>query len=112
VVVLRGWLFLLTALIGCATPYQPKGLFGGYEDYELKGSPGLYFVSFEGTTATEDEVVYRYWRQRAIEVCAGREWKILTSGARRGVVPVRRPRVNGYVRCGPPDPLKPDVTPR
>jgi hypothetical protein len=99
---MRRWIFIVTALIGCATPYQPKGILGGYEDYEVKGSPGLHFVSFEGTTATDDDVVYRHWRQRAAEICAGKDLQIVSSGDRRGIVPIRRPRVEGFVRCGPP----------
>jgi hypothetical protein len=109
---MRRWIFIAIALIGCATPYQPKGLLGGYEDFELKGAPGTHFVSFEGTTATDDEAVYRFWRQRVTEVCEGKDAQILTTASRRGVVPVRRPRMQGYVRCGPPAALKPDVAPR
>src|SRR5262245_27337264 len=109
---MRLWVLIVTALIGCATPYQPMGsLRGGYEDYEVKGRPGLHYVLFEGTTSTDDDVVYRYWRQRVIEVCAGKKEQILSSGGRKGIAPIRRPRYEGYVRCGEPGPPEPNVAP-
>ena len=37
-------------LMGCATPYQPKGFRGGYEEVEVK--PGVYFLTFEGNGHT------------------------------------------------------------
>jgi hypothetical protein len=110
---MRRWLLIVTALIGCATPYQPKGSFlGGYEDYEVKGRPGLHYVSFEGTTATDEDVVYRYWRQRVVEVCEGKDWQVISSGGKKGIVPIRRPRFEGYVRCGPREAERPNVAPR
>lgn len=99
---MRRWLFLATALIGCATPYQAKGLRGGYEDFEVKGQPGLHYVSFMGNLATDDAVVYRYWRQRVVEVCGGKDGKIVSSATRRRLVPLRSSRVQGFVRCDPP----------
>ena len=110
---MRRWLFIAIALIGCATPYQPKGLFlGGYADYEIKARPGVHYVSFEGTTRTDEETVYRYWRQRVDELCAGEKLQILSSGGKRGIAPIRRPRYEGYIRCGAPGPAEPNVAPK
>jgi hypothetical protein len=107
---MRRWIWIAIALVGCATPYQPKGLRGGYEDYEVERTPGVHFISFEGNLATDDDVVYRYWRQRVNEVCGGKEWQVVASGDRRRIVPIQSPRFVGYVRCGPPEPFKLEPT--
>ena len=109
---MRRWLVIGIALVGCATPYQPKGLLGGYEDYEVEATPGVHYVSFEGNTSTDDAVVYRYWKQRVREVCGGEEWEVLSFGDRRGIPPIRRPRAEAFVRCGPRAPLAPSEEPR
>jgi hypothetical protein len=57
-------------LVGCSTPYQPKGFGGGYEEVELK--PGVYFLSFRGNGYTSQATVMTYWHRRAKELCAER----------------------------------------
>ena len=112
---MRRWLSIGIALVGCATPYQPKGLRGGYEDYAVEALPGVHYVAFEGSSNTDDAVVYRYWKQRVQEVCGGEAYEIVSFGDRRGILPIRRPKVEAFVRCGPldpRDPLAPSVAPR
>ncbi len=53
----------------CETPYQPRGLSGGYTDFEAQ--PGVHYVAFEARTGTSYPTVRKYWHRRAAEVCGG-----------------------------------------
>ncbi|MEE9573574.1 MAG: hypothetical protein V3W20_11035 [Candidatus Neomarinimicrobiota bacterium] len=53
-------------LIKCSTPYQPKGLLGGYYDTHLNGN--LYKVSFWGNQHTNPEDVGKYILYRCAEL--------------------------------------------
>jgi hypothetical protein len=71
---------LLLVLSGCVTPYQPKGLTGGYTDFETQ--PGVYYVSFRGNGYTSRDTVIKYWHQRAAEICGGSDrYEIVSQGA-------------------------------
>jgi hypothetical protein len=56
---------------GCATPYQPSGMRGGYEDYRV--GAGAIMVTFDGNGYTSESAVVRMWHRRAAEVCGGPE---------------------------------------
>ena len=58
---------LVALLMGCATPYQSRGLSGGYKDKET--SPGVFELSFIGNGVTSFSKVEEYWHRRAAELC-------------------------------------------
>ncbi len=76
-----GWMCLFAIACGgpppvLPTPYQPyrqrqtaEHPAGGYLDEEL--GPGMYLVTFRGSTATPDDDVVAYSYQRAAELCGG-----------------------------------------
>ena len=53
-------------LINCSTPYQPKGMLGGYIDKQL--DENCYKVSFLGNQHTKSEDVDRYLLYRCAEL--------------------------------------------
>lgn len=107
-------------LVGCATPYQPKGFRGGYEEVEVK--PGVYFLTFEGNRHTSLSTAATYWHQRAKELCAQRGEVAdvlnataaneiagavgyspsLMSGGIGSINIIRKPAHSGYIRCVSP----------
>ena len=104
-------------LVGCATPYQPKGFRGGYDEVEVK--PGVYFLTFEGNGYTGSGTVMKYWHQRAKELCEQRELEVdvlsaeaanqiagtfgyqpsLTRGGFGSLKVIRKATHSGYVQC-------------
>lgn len=56
--------FLIT---GCATPYKPNGMGGGYRD--MKIGENKYEVAFNGNGYSSMEHVEKHWARRASEVC-------------------------------------------
>lgn len=61
----------------CATPYQPRGLTGGFEEKKL--AEGRFWLQFRGNGFTKPETVRQYWNKRAGELCGGRSYKENTS---------------------------------
>lgn len=67
--------FLLTLLlpplllVGCATPYQPKSLLGGYRDFQI--SNDTFSVTFEGNQYLDRSRLKQYLLRRAAEVTLG-----------------------------------------
>ena len=55
------------AMVGCVTPYQPKGLTGGYEDE--REAPGVYLVSARGNGHTGIATLRSYVLRRGQELC-------------------------------------------
>lgn len=53
-------------LINCSTPYQPKGILGGYTDKQL--DENCYSVSFLGNQHTKPEDVDKYLMYRCAEL--------------------------------------------
>ena len=53
-------------LINCSTPYQPKGILGGYTDKQL--DENCYKVSFWGNQHTKPEDVDKYLMYRCAEL--------------------------------------------
>ena len=100
----------LVATMGCATPYQPAGYRGGYEDFQIPGRPGVIYLSFSGNGFTSRARVTQLWYQRAQELCPG-GYDVLESEAdtSRDIVAsggqvntVARARMEGYIRCTEP----------
>lgn len=60
-------LVLSVLLSGCATPYQRKGLTGGYSDTRIQD--GIYLVGFQGNAFINEDTVLKYANRRAEEVC-------------------------------------------
>jgi len=60
---------LLFLAAGCsgATPYQPRGLRGGYADRHLRDN--LYFVEVHTNASTDYSTAMGYLHRRAKEVC-------------------------------------------
>lgn len=54
-------------LIGCATPYQQKGIRGGYSDQPM--GEGQFFVTVEGNGYTSKSTTIMYLNRRAMELC-------------------------------------------
>ena len=75
-------ILLLLALLAtaCATPYQKKGLRGGYDDTQL--SDNMFRVSFESNNAVSAATTSDYVLLRSAEVTLehGFSWFIVTSG--------------------------------
>jgi hypothetical protein len=65
-------------LAGCSTPYQPRGMAGGYSEIQI--DPTTVRVSFKGNGYTDRSVVESYLLYRAAEVCLNRgfDWFIVT----------------------------------
>jgi hypothetical protein len=61
------FIFALTAtLAGCATPYQPNGMTGGFNQLQLKDD--IWRVSFNGNGFTSHETAQTYWLYRCAEL--------------------------------------------
>jgi len=93
--------------VGCATPYQPKGYTGGYEEVEVE--PGLFFLEYLGNGYTSLPTVLGYWQRRANELCkargmvpkiidrqGGREIRSVSEGTG-----VAKPYYSGHIKCEP-----------
>lgn len=65
-----------TILVGCATPYQPLGLSGGYSDTAL--NQDTYAVSFKGNGATSQDQIQRNLLRRCAEVTINHGYKYFT----------------------------------
>jgi len=66
---LNSKLFILVLLLGlnaCATPYQPMGFSGGFQEMQL--GPRQYQVTFRGNGYTSVETVKQYLLRRAAEL--------------------------------------------
>ena len=70
----------LLFLSGCATLYQPRGLTGGYSDFQLDSN--TYRVEFKGNGFTSREIVEIYLLYRCAEITANsdNEYFIMTGG--------------------------------
>lgn len=62
-------LALVMLLTACATPYQARGLRGGYEDHQL--APGVFSISVTGNSYTSADTMRVHVRRRAMELCGG-----------------------------------------
>lgn len=65
---------LLGALVGCTTPYGPKGLTGGYVDTRI--ADDTYLVEFHGNGKTSSDMVWRYWIYRCAELTRQRGYSL------------------------------------
>lgn len=59
-------LSIFLIVLNCSTPYQPKGLLGGYSDTHLNGN--LYKVAFWGNQHTNPEDIDKYLLYRCAEL--------------------------------------------
>ncbi|MEE9572653.1 MAG: hypothetical protein V3W20_06395, partial [Candidatus Neomarinimicrobiota bacterium] len=60
-------LFLISLLfIYCSTPYQPKGMLGGYTEVNILGN--LYRVEFEGNQHSKPNKIQNYLMYRCAEL--------------------------------------------
>ncbi len=60
-------LFLIVGFfVNCSTPYQPKGMLGGYSDEKILGN--LYRVEFEGNQHSKPENIQNYLMYRCAEL--------------------------------------------
>ena len=57
---------LLFLLINCSTPYQPKGVLGGYSEERILDN--LYRVEYEGNQHSKPEKVQNYLLYRCAEL--------------------------------------------
>ncbi len=62
-----GILVLCFILVGCATPYQPKGLMGGFEDISL--GDNKHKITWGGNGYTSKAKLIYYTERRASEIC-------------------------------------------
>ncbi|AGC47242.1 hypothetical protein MYSTI_05969 [Myxococcus stipitatus DSM 14675] len=70
-------------LHGCATPYQPMGMSGGYQDSEI--SPGVVRIEVRGNPYTHLGTLHDYFHKRAKELCKERQYQwFLDSGSEKG----------------------------
>ena len=98
---------IASTLGGCATPYQPTGFTGGYEEVEIQ--PGVYFLEFTANAYTSLPTVVQYWHQRAKELCAakGKVPEIINVTGGREIefhkgTSVHKPAQTGHIRCVSP----------
>jgi len=59
---------IMLALAGCATPYQKRGLSGGFTEYHLKD--GIYVLQFSANGYTSSITAEKYFYRRAKELTA------------------------------------------
>ena len=106
-------LILLLIFGSCATPYQPQGFSGGYEDTHIKDN--VYFVEFNSNAYTSFTVTAKYFHRRAKEVCEENGykdyrivnekdisgmWGTASYGGGGGSISVQpKPGSAGYVEC-------------
>lgn len=76
-----GFLSLAVMVLACATPYQAKGLRGGYDDYPA-GAGGVIMVTFQGNGYTSETDVLKMWHRRAGEVCGGSDRYVVLDSER------------------------------
>jgi hypothetical protein len=62
-----GILFLGLLLSGCATPYQPMGLLGGFEDISL--GDNKHKITWQGNGYTSKAKLVYFTEKRASEIC-------------------------------------------
>lgn len=60
---------LVLALAGCATPYGPRGLMGGYDERRL--SEDEWWLEVSGNGFTSGTTLRYYFERRARELCGG-----------------------------------------
>lgn len=70
---MRMILALAIFAFGCATPYQPRGFRGGYEDAALGSKRHLVRVHVNRHTSMEQ--AFGHWRRRADEICGPTFWR-------------------------------------
>jgi hypothetical protein len=110
----------MTLIGSCATPYQARGISGGYEDVQL--GPGLYYVEVQVNGYTSRVTAIKYLHRRAWELCwhAGYERYAVSDeqqsanvsyvaetthkpgSSKTTVSTVEKPVVAGYVHCSTP----------
>ena len=59
-------ILLVILVYNCSTPYQPKGVLGGYNSNQLKENN--YTVSFKGNQHTTAETVFDFLLRRCAEI--------------------------------------------
>lgn len=76
----RQLLLVIILLTACSTPYQPRGLLGGFSEARLDET--TYQVSFKGNGYTSAETVQQYVLYRAAELTtqAGFDHFVIVSG--------------------------------
>ncbi len=79
----------ISALSACATPYQAKGLRGGYSDTRVDSNTVM--VAYRGNAYTDRQTVQSYllYRSAQVTVGDGYDYFVLTSGdteARHGAI--------------------------
>jgi hypothetical protein len=63
----------LDILVGCATPYQPMGALGGYQEEQL--APDIYRVAFFGNGYTNPQTAAEYVIHRCAELTEQRGYR-------------------------------------
>jgi hypothetical protein len=71
-VILPGFV-LLTILTSCATPYQPMGALGGYQEEQL--APDIYRVAFYGNGHTNPQTAAEYVIHRCADLTEQRGYR-------------------------------------
>ena len=67
-------LFVLTSiLVGCSTPYQSSGFFGGFDEIQL--SEDSYQVSYAGNRYTSNQQAIDYTLLRSAEIAIANGYK-------------------------------------
>lgn len=61
---------VILSLSGCATPYQPQGLTGGFSETRLDDT--TYQIRFSGNGNTSSDKVWYYWIYRCAELTKSR----------------------------------------
>lgn len=61
-------------LFGCATPYGPRGLTGGFKDRKIDDN--TYIVSFFGNGKTPEQKVWNYWMYRCAELTLEKGYQV------------------------------------
>jgi hypothetical protein len=74
-----GWMVLCALAIGgCATPYKPYGIGGGYGEYKINDS--TYVVSFAGNGNASRERVYYFWLYRCAQLTKASGYELFMIG--------------------------------
>ncbi|MGN6316966.1 CC0125/CC1285 family lipoprotein [Trinickia sp.] len=85
----------ITALAGCATPYQAVGLTGGYTGKQVDDQ--TYHVQFSGNGYTSKDMVHKYFMYRCAEVTQqhGYKYFMIIPAAITGSLPPEKDFVRG-----------------
>lgn len=70
------YILVLLLICSCSTPYQPKGMLGGYSEEKILAN--MYKVEFKGNQHTEAQLIQHYLLYRCAELTKEKRYLYFT----------------------------------